>query len=218
MTIPTSYDTIILAVQQELENSDGDFVNNIPTAIKLAEDRINRDVDGLFNKYISNPIPLQTGVRTSTKPTGHKLTYMLNISVNGIVTPLIKKAEDYIIDYWPNLTQTGVPKYYSDISKTTIALAPTPDSAYSLTYSYAKNNDYLTPSNQTNPITDFYGDLLYKAVLCEQAKYARMPDAATVYEQDYQTRLGLVSEETRRERQDNTSPRYRTQIDENRKK
>ena len=216
MTIPTNYTNLVAAIQEELEDTGTEFVSNIPTAIRLAEDRINRDVDGLFNKYITN-VAVPSGNRTLLKPTGHKLSYNVHYLLNGQYVPLIKKSEDYILDYWPNTNLSGAPKYYADTSKTEIALAPPPSVNVTVVFSYAKNNDYLSATNLTNPIIDFYGDLLYKAALREQAMFARMPEAGAVYEQDYQTRLQLVSEETRRERQDNTAPRYRPEIDENRK-
>jgi hypothetical protein len=216
MTIPTNYTNLLLAVQEELEDSGSEFIANIPTAVRLAEDRINRDVDGLFNKY-EDTANTVNGVRTVTKPAGHKLSYSVHLKSNNVFTPLVKKNEDYLLDYWPEITSVGTPKYYTDVSKTQIALAPTPNGTIQVVFSYAKNNDYLSTSNLTNPIIDFYGDLLFKATLVEQSKFARMPEATGIYENDYQTRLALVNEETRRERTDNTSPRDRVQIDENRK-
>lgn len=216
MTIPTNYTNLVAAIQEELEDIGSEFVANIPTAIRLAEDRINRDVDGLFNKYIST-VNTTNGNRALTKPTGHKFSYNVHYISNGQYIPLVKKTEDYLLDYWPDVTSVGNPKYYADTTKADIAIAPTPNGTYNVVFSYAKNNDYLSASNLTNPIIDFYPDLLFKATLVEQTKFARMPEATATYENDYQTRLMLINEETRRERVDNSSPRFRSQINENRK-
>lgn len=217
MTIPTSYSNLLQAIQEELEDTGVEFVANIPTAIRNAEQRINRDVDGLFNKYVTT-VAFSSGNREVTKPTQHKLTYSVDkIDASGVVSPLLKKSDDFLTDYWPHLTSVGTPLFYAEKDKTTIFICPTPNSAGNLVFSYAKTNTFLSDTNQTNPIIDFYPDLLFKATLVEQCKFARMPESVQQYEQDYQVLLQGVTEETRRERTDNTAPRYRTQIDENRK-
>jgi len=216
MTIPNTYDNLTLAIQEELEDTSSEFVTYIPTAIFNAEQRINRDVDGLFNKYVTT-VAVTGYNREVSKPTGHKLTYTVNVLSNNTLTPLKKKSECFIDDYWPNITSVGTPEFYADKDKTTIIVAPTPSSSTSFVFSYAKTNTVLSSGNQTNPIIDFYPDLLFKASLVEQAKCFRMTDAQALYEQDYQTLLAAISEETRRERTDNTAPRDRANIDENRK-
>ncbi len=216
MTIPNTYNNLVTAIQEELEDSGAEFINNIPSAIRRAEDRINRDVDGLYNTYVTT-VTCTSAVREVSKPEGHKLTFTLNALTGTTISPLVKRTQDYIDDYWPDIVSVGTPKYYADLDKTTIIVAPTPNTNQKLVFNYSKTNTYLSSSNQTNNIIDYYQDLLFKATLVEQCKFARMPEAMQMYEQDYLILLANISEETRRERTDNTSPRNRVQIDENRK-
>ncbi len=67
MTLPSTYSTLVSAIQEELEDSGQEFVAFIPTAINQAERRINRDVDGLYNQYITT-INANAGTNTLTKP------------------------------------------------------------------------------------------------------------------------------------------------------
>lgn len=205
MTLPTTYTALTQSIQEELEDTGSPFVLNIPTAIKMAEDRINREVDGLFQQTTTT-LNLVINNNSVNKPTGYRFAFNLFLRAIGSNSrSLLKKMpKDFLTDYWPDSVVVNTPKYYADNSLTDFVVAPTPDAGYFIDMDYAMYPPYLTQGNQTNAIINKYPDLLWFASLIEQTAFARMYEASTLYESRYQQRLMQIKEETRRERADST--------------
>lgn len=206
MTIPSTYNNIITAVQEELEDFGNEFILNVPTAISMAELRINKELDGLFQNAQTN-INVVANTAIVNKPSDYKWGYNLFYRTNSVNAPrtlLRKMTDDWLKDYTPSASTSGSPKYYSDINSSTWRLAPVPNSNITIEVDYGAYPAALSSSNQTNITLTKFPDLVWYATLVEQSNFARMPEASNMYEQKYQNALNKANEELRRERADNT--------------
>lgn len=123
-------------IQNYLQSAEATFVANIPTFVRQAEERINREV------YIPDLRKTATAAFTPSsrylqKPSDYLAT--ANISVNDGTSEhvLLLKNDDFLKEAYPSGT-TGVPAYYAHFDDAYWMVAPTPASAYqvSLTYYY----------------------------------------------------------------------------------
>lgn len=184
MAVITSYTTLVNNLIAVAEDDGQEFADFIPTAISLAEDRLIRECDfvDLEEKDTGN---LTASNRSLTKPTGYKFPLYFAV-INGNTRILLKrKTDDFLIDYWPNTALAGTPKYYADDSATTLALAPTPDQAYSYELKYKKQPTKLSTSNATNYFVTYCPDLLYHACMVELAKFMKAWTQVSIWEQEY---------------------------------
>ncbi len=99
---------------------------------------------------------------------------------SGIVTPPLEqrtylkpRSYEFCCDYWPNRTQTDVPKYYSDYDFNYLFVVPTPEIAYPFEINFYQRPIPLSDTNQTNWFTQFSPDMLLYASLLESAPYLK---------------------------------------------
>lgn len=186
MAAITNYSTLVQALKDESENDGIEFSEFIPTAINLAEEKLFRELElpELEEDVSSN---LVSGTNTLTKPLDYKFGDALRVKVGTTSVILKKKLSSYITDYWPDSTQTGVPKYYADRTATTFVLAPTPDSNYTYTLRCTKKPAKLTQSNTTNYFVLNCQDILFYATMLELVKFmkswSQIPHWENVYRQ-----------------------------------
>jgi hypothetical protein len=123
-----TYTTLKQAVQEYVENTESTFVGQLDTFIRVAEDRILKNVPlEVFRK--NTTATLIVGDKYLAKPTDW--LHSLSMSVVGTSghSFLLNKDVNFIQDFWPTPTSTGVPKYYADYDLTSFIIAPTPASA-----------------------------------------------------------------------------------------
>jgi len=132
-----NYTALSNAIQAYTENTEADFVANIPVFVQQAEERIFNSVQ--FPSLRSNV----TGATTTNNkylqcPTDFLAVYSLAIiSANGEYEYLLNKDVNFIRQAYPQPTDTGIPRYYAlfgprsdNPAELTFILGPTPDAAY----------------------------------------------------------------------------------------
>jgi len=130
-----TYGELKQAIQDYTENDETTFVNNIPLMIRLAEERILKNVSlNLFQKN-------QFGNMTSSNeylatPSDFLAPFSLSIDVDGDKAFLLFKDLDFVQTYTPDATTTGQPKYYAQFDVDNFILAPTPDANYTVDIHY----------------------------------------------------------------------------------
>lgn len=200
MPSPSTYADLITAITDMAEDDTAEFLAYIPTAIGLAEDRLFRNLDFDFSNTSTTTT---TGSSNELlKPSGHRLTHNLYLTVSDEKMRLKKKTEDFIYSYWPNSATTGVPKYYADKDNATWLLAPTPAGAYTITYEIIKKPTPLSPSNTTNIFTEYFPDSLFYATMSVMCEYMKDGDRKAEWEQKYSDAVNTANNEGRRYRQD----------------
>jgi hypothetical protein len=138
-----NYVQLYQAIQDYSENTESLFVNNIPTFVQEAEDRIynsvqipslRKNVTGALtasNKYLSCPDDYLSTYSIAVIDTDGSYKYLLNKDVN------------FIREAYPIPTSTGLPKYYAlfgsqygNANELSFIVGPTPDSSYTAELHY----------------------------------------------------------------------------------
>jgi len=195
-----NYTELSNAIQAYTENTETDFVANIPVFVTQAEQRIYNSVQ--FPSIRKNVTGSMT---TSNKylqcPTDFLATYSLAVvKANGEYEYLLNKDVNFIRQAYPLPTDTGLPKYYAlfgprsdNAAELTFILGPTPDASYSSELHYY----FYPPSISVSPYTSWLGDnfdmvLLY-ASLVEAYTYMKgEADMMSLYNQKYMEALALA--------------------------
>jgi hypothetical protein len=202
----TNYTTLVNAIVAVTEDDGVEFALYIPTAISLAEDMLIKELDlpELEQKTTGS---LTGGIRTLPKPTGYRFANYVRITVNNVMKQLVKKREDWLIDYWPNAVTTGEPKYYSDESLTNFVVAPTPNNTYAYEIKYTAAPTKLSGTNLTNYFVDKCPDLLFNAAMIELARFMKAWSQVQMWEAKYaQLRDSWNVEAMRKRRDDGQTP------------
>jgi len=195
-----NYTALSNAIQAYTENTEADFVANIPVFVTQAEERIFNSVQ--FPSLRSNV----TGATTTNNkylqcPTDFLAVYSLAIiNASGEYEYLLNKDVNFIRQAYPKPTDTGIPRYYAlfgprsdNAAELTFILGPTPDAAYGAELHYF----FYPPSITVAPFTSWLGDnfdpvLLY-ASLVEAYTYMKgEPDMMALYNGKYQEALALA--------------------------
>jgi len=182
----TSYTTLKNNLIRVTEDDSIEFLQYIPTAIDLAEEKLFRELDipDLDKEETGN---LDVGSNTLIKPDNYKWSLSFGIvdPTEGYI-PLERKTRDYIRDYWPLTSNTKRPKYYAEKDKDVFLLAPTPDDTYEFILDYVERPPSLVENtNETNYFTDNCPDILFYATMIEAVEFQKAWSQIQVWKQQY---------------------------------
>ena len=197
------YTALSNAIQAYTENTEADFVANIPVFVTQAEQRIYNTVQ--FPSIRKN----MTGVVSTTStylsaPEDYLATYSLAvIDASGNYEYLLNKDVNFIRQAYPQATDTGLPKYYALFGPTvnggtitnelTFILGPKPDANYTveLHYYYYPRSITLTPF--TSWLGENFDSVLLYGSLVEAYTYMKgEQDMMALYNGKYQEALALA--------------------------
>mgnify|MGYP003653166258 CR=1 FL=1 len=201
-----NYTELSNAIQAYTENTETNFVAEIPVFVQQAEQRIynsvqfpsiRKNVYGQVtanNKYLQCPLDflavyslaIVTGVTNNDMNTG-TYEYLLNKDVN------------FIRQAYPTPNDTGVPKHYAlfgprsdNAAELTFIVGPTPDSAY-----FTELHYYFYPESIVTAGTTWLGDnfdsvLLYGALVEAYTYMKGEQDMMQLYNQKFMEALALA--------------------------
>lgn len=131
-----TYAELKTAIQDYTENDETTFVNNLPLFIRLAEERILKNVQlSLFRKNVSGA--MTTGNQYLAMPSDFLSPFSLSfVDANSDMTFLEFKDVDFVQTYNPDPTTTGNPKYYAAFDVSNFILGPTPNAARAVELHY----------------------------------------------------------------------------------
>ena len=151
-----TYTTLKAALKDYTQNDETTFVSQLPTFIKLAEERILKSVQlSFFQKNVSGS--MSSGVAYLSCPTDFLAPYSLSITNSSSYEFLQFKELEFIQSYNPNSSTTGTPKYYAQFDVDNFILGPTPNSNYTTSLSYLYRPTSLTASTFTVTMTSVSG-------------------------------------------------------------
>ena len=197
-----NYAALSTAIQAYTENTEADFVANIPVFVQQAEQRIYNTVQ--FPSIRKN----MTGVVSTTStylsaPDDYLATYSLAvIDASGNYEYLLNKDVNFIRQAYPQATDTGLPKYYALFGPTvssgaittelTFILGPKPDANYTVELHY-----YYYPQSIVTASTTWLGDnfdsvLLYGSLVEAYTYMKGEQDMMALYNGKYQEALALA--------------------------
>ena len=159
--------TLTTAIQDYTDNSETIFVNNIPNFIKASEEKILKSVDlDYFRKNVTSA--LTSSDAFLTVPADYLASFSLQITTSGSESFLLQKDVNFLREYTPASTTTGLPKYYARFDEDNFILAPTPNSNYAIQLNYFYRPASLTAGSDSGttwvstnaPFALLYGSLV----------------------------------------------------------
>jgi len=199
-----NYTQLSDAIQAYTENTEADFVAEIPVFVKQAEQRIYNSVQfPSIRKNVTSTIAINT--KYLDCPLDFLAVYsMAVIDGNGNYEYLLNKDVNFIRQAYPQPTDTGTPKYYALFGPTVLSstiydelsfiIGPTADASYGveLHYYYYPESITVAVDGQTWLGDNFDTVLLY-ASLVEAYTYMKgEADMMTLYNQKFMEALALA--------------------------
>ena len=179
-----TYDSLVENIQSYLERSDTATLDKIPLFIMLAEQVIASQIKFLGNLTVntSNMVATQAII---DKPARWHKTVSMNITVAGERKPVLLRKYEYLREYWPNASSTGVPKFYCDYDYTHWLVAPTPTTSYSFEVLYYERIQPLDSTNQTNWFTIYAPQALLYGSLLQAMPFLKNDERMGMWQQQY---------------------------------
>jgi hypothetical protein len=181
MTYTSLYDDIA----SYLERSDTATLDKIPLFIMLAEQIIASEIKFLGNLTVNNSTMVSDQAVIEKPARWHK-TVSMNVVVDGARQPIFLRKYEYLREYWPDATLTGVPAYYADYDYTHWLVAPTPAAAYTFEILYYQRLQPLDASNQTNWFTEYAPQALLYGSLLQAMPFLKNDDRIPMWQAQYQ--------------------------------
>jgi hypothetical protein len=197
-----NYAALSSAIQAYTENTEADFVANIPVFVQQAEQRIYNSVQ--FPSIRKNV----TGVVSTTTPylsapDDYLASYSLAvIDATGNYEYLLNKDVNFIRQAYPSASDIGLPRYYALFGPTvsgstittelTFIVGPKPDANYTVELHY-----YYYPQSIVTASTTWLGDnfdsvLLYGSLVEAYTYMKGEADMMTLYNQKFMEALALA--------------------------
>ena len=130
-----TYAQLKTAIQDYTDNSETTFVNHLNDFIKASEEKLLKSVDlDYFRKNVTST--LTSSDQFLTVPSDYLASFSLQITASGSESFLLQKDVNYLREYTPAASTTGLPKYYARFDENNFILAPTPNSAYTIELHY----------------------------------------------------------------------------------
>ena len=199
-----NYTALSAAIQAYTENTEADFVANIPVFVTQAEQRIYNGVQ--FPSIRKN----MTGVVSTTStylsaPDDFLAVYSLAVvDADGNYEYLLNKDVNFIRQAYPKATDTGLPKYYALFGPTvsgstitdelTFIVGPKPDANYvvELHYYYYPESITVAADGRTWLGDNFDSVLLYGSLVEAYTYMKGEQDMMALYNGKYQEALALA--------------------------
>jgi len=199
-----NYTALSSAIQAYTENTEADFVANIPVFVTQAEQRIYNSVQ--FPSIRKNV----TGVVSTTStylsaPDDYLATYSLAVvDADGSYEYLLNKDVNFIRQAYPDPTDTGLPRYYALFGPTvagstitdelTFILGPKPDANYTveLHYYYYPESITVAADGRTWLGDNFDSVLLYGSLVEAYTYMKGENDMMQLYNTKFMEALALA--------------------------
>lgn len=189
-----TYDSLVTDIQQYLERSDDQTLAQIPRFIMLAEQVIASQIKFLGNLTV-NTSNMVTGQPIIDKPARWHKTVSMNVTVNGQKNPIFLRKYEYLREYAPDPTATGVPEFYADYDYTHWLVAPSPAAAYDFEVLYYERVQPLDSSNQTNWFTIYAPQALLYGSLLQAMPYLKNDDRMAMWQQQFDLIINTLKTE-----------------------
>jgi len=196
-----NYTALSNAIQAYTENTEADFVANIPVFVTQAEQRIYNSMQfPSIRKNVTGSVSPSTPYLGC--PSDFLAVYsMAVIDGSGNYEYLLNKDVNFIRQAYPNPNDTAIPRYYAlfgpqsnNVDELTFMLGPTPDDDYTveLHYFYYPQSITVAPDGQTWLGDNFDSVLLYGSLVEAYTYMKGEADMMSLYNQKYMEALALA--------------------------
>jgi len=131
-----TYDQLKTAIQDYTQNTETSFVNNLPVFIRVAEERILKNVQlTLFRKNATGNMTASNQYLAA--PSDFLAPFSLSYTDgDGNKDFLDYKDVNFVQEFNPDASTTGAPRYYAYFDVSSFLIGPTPDSSYAVELHY----------------------------------------------------------------------------------
>jgi hypothetical protein len=189
-----TYDTLVENIQSYLERTDTATLDKIPLFIMLAEQVIASEI-----KFLGNLTVVEANMTASNpiinKPVRWHKTVSMNVTIDGVKQPVLLRKYEYLREYWPDQSQTDVPKFYCDYDYENWLVAPTPTSNYDFEVLYYERVQPLDSSNQTNWFTQYAPQALLYGCLLQAMPFLKNDERTPIWQAQYQAIMQTLKAE-----------------------
>ena len=199
-----NYTQLSNAIQAYTENTEANFIAEIPVFVQQAEQRIynsvqfpsiRKNVTGVTtagNKYLQCPLDFLAV---------YSLAVVDGTLASGTYEYLLNKDVNFIRQAYPQADDTGLPRYYAlfgprsdNEDELTFILGPTPDTTYNveLHYYYYPESITVAANGQTWLGDNFDSVLLYGSLVEAYTYMKGEQDMMALYNQKFMEALALA--------------------------
>lgn len=191
MTINWTSYVVSLGNLLVVSTTDTGFQTVLPNIVDDAEQRLYRELQLQNTVMIDTSAAIGTGSRSFPLPATNGTFYVVNsvyaITPAGTTTAnlgtrnaLVPASRDYLDFTYPSSNGSGVPKYFSMTTQTSLIVGPWPDQAYQMEVVGTVRPAPLSTSNLTTILSVYFPDLLIAASVVFGAGYLQNFGAASV--------------------------------------
>ena len=199
-----NYAALSAAIQAYTENTEADFVANIPVFVTQAEQRIYNSVQfPSIRKNVTGSV--STTSTYLSAPDDYLASYSLAvIDASGNYEYLLNKDVNFIRQAYPSASDVGLPRYYALFGPTvsgstitdelTFILGPKPDANYTveLHYYYYPESITVAADGRTWLGDNFDSVLLYGSLVEAYTYMKGEQDMMALYNQKFMEALALA--------------------------
>lgn len=206
MAYVMTYTTLIADLQAYIARgypTDPTVYAQLPHLIAMAEKGINRTIKPQgFEVYVTSAFIASASGAVIQKPDRWRETFFWSMGTGtGYATrkTIFPRPLPFLRDYWPDSTQLGEPKYYSDYGFQNFIVAPSPALAYPFELGYYELLQPLDDNNMTNWLTKYAPDLLLFGTLLQAVPFLKNDERIPTWQQMYgQAVSTLMTEDARK--------------------
>jgi hypothetical protein len=189
-----TYDSLVENIQSYLNRTDTATLEKIPLFIMLAEQIIASQIKFLGNLTV-NTSTMVANTSIIDKPARWHKTVSMNVLVNGERFPVLLRKYEYLREYSPLATVTGIPVYYGDYDYTHWLVAPAPDAAYTFEVLYYERIQPLDSTNQTNWFTIYAPQALLYGSLLQAMPFIKNDERSIMWKANYDQIMQTLKQE-----------------------
>ena len=189
-----TYDSLVDDISTYLERTDQATLDKIPTFIMLAEQVLAAEIKFLGNLTVQQSTMVASQAVIDKPARWHK-TVSMNVVVAGERRPVLLRKYEYLREYWPDPTDTDVPKFYCDYDYTHWLVAPTPASAYNFEVLYYERLQPLDSSNQTNWFTIYAPQAMLYGSLLQAMPFLKNDERIPMWQSQYDKIVNVLKTE-----------------------
>ena len=188
-----TYGELKQAVQDYTQSYETSFVNNLPLFIRLAEERILKNVRlNLFQRNQSGS--MTAGNKYLALPPDFLAPMALSLTISGKQTFLLLKDADFVQEYIRD-SSSAQPIYFGQYDVDNLIIAPIPDQSYAVEIHYLYRPTSLTSGSDsgTSWLSENAEIALLYGTLVEAYTYLKGDqDLMVLYSQRFAEALGRL--------------------------
>tara|TARA_R100000329_G_scaffold78688_1_gene67497 strand:+ start:222 stop:863 length:642 start_codon:yes stop_codon:yes gene_type:complete len=178
-------------VQNYLQNTETQFVSDLPKLIEQTEERILKTINlPVFRKNVSGT--LTSGNQYLATPSDFLDSFSLSLTSSSEQSFLLFKDVNFVREAYPNASITGTPKHYALFDDTTFIVGPTPNADLVVELHYFYRPASITAGGDSGTTwlsTNAKNALLYGTLLESYVYMKGDPDLMATYEKRFMEAL-----------------------------